>query len=101
MVSSSGAASHLLATHTLSSPVLHRLLRDETAVSIRSLRAASPRAASAIKRRSTSNEPSCSNHRVPRRRDEPIAAAGLLDVAEPGEREVIAETRSLSAEAMS
>src|SRR5262249_40507287 len=33
MVSSSGAASHLLATHTLSSPVLHRLLRDETAVS--------------------------------------------------------------------
>src|SRR5262249_17646267 len=31
MVSSSGAASHLLATHTLSSPFLHRLLRDETA----------------------------------------------------------------------
>src|SRR5215467_12891816 len=30
MVSSSGAASHRLATHTLSSPVLHRLLRDET-----------------------------------------------------------------------
>src|SRR6516162_4865752 len=42
MVSSSGAASHLLATDPLSSPVLHRLLRDETAVSIRSLRAASP-----------------------------------------------------------
>src|SRR5215831_11351065 len=32
MVSSSGAASHLLATDPLSSPVLHRLLRDETAV---------------------------------------------------------------------
>jgi hypothetical protein len=31
MVSSLGAASHLLATHTLSSPFLHRLLRDETA----------------------------------------------------------------------
>jgi hypothetical protein len=28
----SGAASHLLATDTLSSPVLHRLLRDEPAV---------------------------------------------------------------------
>src|SRR6516225_8061270 len=41
-MSSSGAASRLLATHTLSSPVLHRLLRDETDVSIRSLRAASP-----------------------------------------------------------
>src|SRR6266496_6189092 len=38
---SSGAASHLLATDTLSSPVLHRLLRDETA-SISSLRTASP-----------------------------------------------------------
>src|SRR6516165_8066816 len=37
-----GSASHLLATDPLSSPVLHRLLRDETAVSIRSLRAASP-----------------------------------------------------------
>src|SRR5262249_25045965 len=32
MVSPSGAASHLLATDPLSSPVLHRLLRDETAV---------------------------------------------------------------------
>jgi hypothetical protein len=42
MVSSSGAVSHLLATDPLSSPVLHRLLRDETAVFIRSLRAASP-----------------------------------------------------------
>src|SRR6266699_3292898 len=30
---SSGAASHLLATDTLSSPVLHRLLRDETTAS--------------------------------------------------------------------
>src|SRR5262249_57116585 len=44
---------------------------------------------------STSNEPSRSNHRVPRRRDEPIAAAGLLDVAEPGEREVIARDQEL------
>src|SRR5262245_30336588 len=32
MVSSSGAASHLLATDLLSSPVLHRLPRDETVV---------------------------------------------------------------------
>src|SRR2546427_5186075 len=31
MVSSSGASTHLLATHPLSSPVLHRLLHDETA----------------------------------------------------------------------
>jgi hypothetical protein len=32
MVSSSGAASHLLATDLFSSPVLHRLPRDETIV---------------------------------------------------------------------
>src|SRR5690242_8959429 len=46
-------------------------------------------------RRSTSNEPSRSNHRAPRGRDEPIAAAGLLDVAEAGEREVIARDQEL------
>src|SRR5262249_58551992 len=49
----------------------------------------------AIERRSTSNEPSPSNHRVPRRRDEPVPAAGLLDVAEAGEREVIARDQEL------
>src|SRR5262244_2582576 len=49
----------------------------------------------AIARRSTSNEPLRSNHRIPRRRDEPIAAAGLLDVAEAGEREVIARDQEL------
>src|SRR5262249_34409877 len=44
---------------------------------------------------STSNEPSPSNHGVPRRWDEPIAAASLLDVAEAGEREVIARDQEL------
>src|SRR5262249_15726038 len=48
----------------------------------------------AVRHRTTFDK-SRSNHRVPRRRDEPIAAAGLLDVAEAGEREVIARDQEL------